>query len=111
MRRGEIWVAQLEPRKGSKAGKQRPVLICQTNLLNDVGHPTTLILPITSQHQTENLLRHRIECEALHQGQGFVLIDQLRAIDLQARMKKKVGELSNIEMDQISRLVRIVLDL
>jgi mRNA interferase MazF len=111
VRRGEIWVAQLEPRKGSEVGKQRPVLVCQTDLLNRVGHPTVIILPITSQQQSENLLRHKVECSALHNGEGFVLIDQVRAIDSQSRMKEKIGELARVEMDQISRLVKLVLDL
>ncbi len=42
MKRSEIWVASLEPNKGSEVGKQRPVLIVQTDLLNDVGHPNVM---------------------------------------------------------------------
>ena len=109
MKRGEIWIAQLEPRKGSEVGQQRPVLICQTNLLNRVGHPTVVILPITSQRQTENLLRHRIESPALHHGEGFVLIDQIRAIDSQSRMKTRIGVLPTLEMDRVSRLIKLIL--
>ena len=111
MKRGEIWVAQLEPKKGSEVGKQRPVLVFQTDLLNDVQHPTVIVLPITPQDQTENVLRYSVECTELHSGRGYVLIDQLRAIDSKSRMKKKIGKLAEDEMSKISRLVKLVLDL
>jgi len=43
----EIWLADLNPRFGTEAGKTRPVLIVQSNLLNAV-HPSTIICPITT---------------------------------------------------------------
>jgi mRNA interferase MazF len=40
----DIWIADLEPQRGTETGKVRPVLIIQTNLLKD--HPSTVICPI-----------------------------------------------------------------
>lgn len=111
MKRGEIWVARLEPKSGSEVGKQRPVLICQTDLLNEALHPTVIVFPISSQDQNENVLRHRIECAGLHNGRGYVLVDQIRAIDAKSRLKKKIGILSGEEMKKISRLVRFILEI
>jgi len=60
----------------------RPVLVIQTDLLNDTGHPSTWVLPCTTRLTGENLLRvvlprniagNREECE--------VMVDQSRAID------------------------------
>ncbi len=60
----------------------RPVLVIQTDLLNEEGHPSTWVLPCTTRRSGENLLRvllprgaagNREECE--------VMIDQSRAID------------------------------
>jgi mRNA interferase MazF len=60
----------------------RPVLVIQTDLLNDAGHRSTWVLPCTTRLTGENLLRvvlppgiagNRDECE--------VMIDQSRAID------------------------------
>ena len=60
----------------------RPVLVIQTDLLNDAGHPSTWVLPCTTRLTGENLLRvplprdmagNREECE--------VMVDQSRAID------------------------------
>ena len=33
----EIWIADLNPQIGTEAGKSRPVLIVQTNLLNKIS--------------------------------------------------------------------------
>jgi len=81
-RRGVLYLADLNPRVGTEPGKVRPVLVIQTDLLNEAGHPSTWVLPCTSRLTGENLLRvvlprgmagNRDECE--------VMIDQSRAID------------------------------
>jgi mRNA-degrading endonuclease toxin of MazEF toxin-antitoxin module/predicted transcriptional regulator len=48
-KRGEIWLADLNPRRGTEPGKTRPVLIVQAQALLDAGHPSTLIIPLTTQ--------------------------------------------------------------
>ena len=81
-RRGVLYLADLDPRVGSEPGKVRPVLVIQTDLLNDAGHPSTWVLPCTTRLAGENVLRvvlprgiagNREECE--------VMVDQSRAID------------------------------
>ncbi len=82
IRRGVLYLADLDPRAGTEPGKTRPVLVIQTDLLNETGHPSTWVLPCTTRLAGENLLRvvlprgiagNREECE--------VMIDQSRAID------------------------------
>jgi mRNA interferase MazF len=84
IRRGWFYLADLNPRRGSEPGKVRPVVVIQTDLLNEVGHSSTWVLPCTARLSGENLLRvslprgiagNRAECE--------VMIDQSRAIDNQ----------------------------
>ena len=81
-RRGVLYLADLSPRAGTEPGKVRPVLVVQTDLLNQAGHPSTWVLPCTTRLTGENLLRvvlprgiagNREECE--------VMVDQSRAID------------------------------
>ena len=48
----DIWLADLNPRLGTEAGKTRPVVIVQTDLLNDF-HLSTVICPITSKVNKE----------------------------------------------------------
>ena len=40
-RRGEIRLANFNPSKGTEAGKIRPCLILQSDLLNEDGHAST----------------------------------------------------------------------
>ena len=82
VRRGWLYLADLSPRRGKEPGKIRPVLVVQTDLLNDEEHPSTWVLPCTTRLTGENILRvplprgmagNRVDCE--------VMIDQGRAID------------------------------
>ena len=56
-RRGFLYLADLEPRAGTKPRKTGPVLVIQTDLLNEAGHPSTWVLPCTTRLTGENLLR------------------------------------------------------
>jgi mRNA interferase MazF len=49
MKRGEIWVGNLNPNRGAEVGKIRPVLIMQADFLIDQGEPTIIVLPLTTQ--------------------------------------------------------------
>jgi mRNA interferase MazF len=52
MRRGEIWVGNLNPNRGREVGKIRPVLILQADFLIEQGEPTVIVLPLTTQVRT-----------------------------------------------------------
>lgn len=45
IKHGTIWLANLNPQKGTEPGKTRPVLILQDQALLDAGHPFTIIIP------------------------------------------------------------------
>lgn len=49
MRRGEIWVGNLNPNRGNEVGKIRRVLILQADFLLAQGEPTVIVLPLTTQ--------------------------------------------------------------
>lgn len=44
----EIWIADLNPRRGTETGKIRPVIVVQTDLLN-VEHPSIDSVPDNNQ--------------------------------------------------------------
>ena len=48
-RRGGIYLANFNRSKGTEPGKIRPCIVMQSNLLNNAGHPSTTILPLTTQ--------------------------------------------------------------
>ena len=107
----EVWLANLDPRIGTETGKTRPVLIVQTNLLNNI-HPSTLICPITTNIVLEShILRvHLKKGTAKVKENCDIMIDQLRAID-NKRLIKKMGELPDNITERVKENIRIVLDL
>jgi mRNA interferase MazF len=108
----EIWIADLNPQIGTEAGKTRPVLVVQTNLLNKIPHPSTIICPITTNVQkNSDILRVHLKkgMANLHMNCD-VMIDQIRAID-NKRLIKKVGNLPIELIDKIKENIAIVIDL
>jgi mRNA interferase MazF len=105
----EIWLADLNPSRGTEPGKTRPVVIIQTDLLNDF-HPSTIICPITSKVNLEIvLLRVHLKKEQLDKPSD-ILVDQIRAIDNE-RLIKKIGKLTKDQIHKLKSNLQIVLDL
>jgi mRNA interferase MazF len=111
-KKGEIYLARLNPRKGNEVGKVRPVLIFQTNILNDVEHPTTIIIPL-STYLIDNTypLRYRVTQREGLKHDSDLLCDQIRAIDNQRITSKSLGELSLQELLEVEQQVKIILEL
>ena len=80
--RGEVWLANLDPKRGTESGKTRPVLIVQAKALLDAQHPSTLIIPLTTVLiDGAEPLRIRVHAASRLRRTSELLIDQLRAID------------------------------
>lgn len=112
VRQYEIWIADLNPQIGNEPGKTRPVLIVQTDLLNRISHPSTLICPITTNVKKESeILRVHIEPGLANvQESCDVMIDQLRAID-NRRLIKKVGKLPENSIEKLKENILIIFDI
>jgi mRNA interferase MazF len=107
----EIWIADLNPRFGTEAGKTRRVVIIQTDLLNSF-HPSTIICLITTnvKPDAEILRVHLTKGSSKLKEDCDIMIDQVRAID-NKRLLKKTGELNQETIDLIKSNLSIVLDL
>ncbi len=107
----ELWIADLNPKFGTEAGKTRPVIILQTDLLNRF-HPSTIICPITTNVKSEaTILRvHLTKGSAKLKEDCDIMIDQIRAID-NKRLLKKIGDLDQEKIDMIKTNLSIVLDI
>jgi len=105
----DIWLANLNPGKGTEPGKTRPVVIVQTDLLNDT-HLSTIVCPITTNIQPDmNILRVHLKKSQLDQLSD-VLIDQIRAID-NKRLIQRIGKLNQDQIQLLKKNLMIVLDL
>jgi mRNA interferase MazF len=105
----DIWLADLNARMGTEPCKTRPVVIIQTDLLNEV-HPSTMICPVTSNINPDvQLLRMHLDCDQLDKPSD-VLVDHIRAID-NSRLIQKIGVLNDDQIRTLKRNIRILLDI
>ena len=110
-RRGELWAADLNPRRGSEPGKGRPVLVVQSDLLNETNHQSTWILPCTTELAGENVLRVELPGRMAGNVRACeVMIDQSRAVD-RRRLLRPLGRLPQAVMKEVSEKLRRVGDL
>ena len=111
-KKGEIYLAKLNPKKGNEVGKIRPILIYQTNLLNDCQHPTTIILPLsTILIDNTYPLRYRVNKRDKLEKDSDILCDQIRALDNQRIIPNLIATLSYKEILRIDKQIKIVLDI
>ena len=110
--KGEIYLAKLNPKKGNEVGKIRPVLIYQTNILNDCAHPTTVILPISTVLIDNTYpLRYRVVKRDKLEKTSDILCDQIRALDNQRILNSLLTKLTYQEILEIDKQVKIILDI
>ena len=107
IRRGEIWVANLNPPRGQEIGKIRPVLVFQDDVLTAIGTPMIIILPLTTQiypafkqWRVTITARHRLlkDCQ--------VIVDQPRTLD---RSRFGEGPLATLSEEEIISVERAFL--
>lgn len=102
VKHGEIWLANLNPSRGTEAGKYRPVLILQNQALLDIAHPSTIIIPLTT-HLIDHAepLRIRIKAQDNLEKDSDLLMDQIRAIDNTRLIKGPLSHCTQNFMDQV----------
>lgn len=110
--RGEIWVAHLGPKSGKTPGKTRPVLLVQARALLVAGHPSTIVIPLTTNlFEDAEPLRIRIPAQGNLRADSDLLIDQLRAIDNRLLVRGPLTALPPELMDRVGRAICDVLDI
>ena len=109
IKKGHVYIADLNPRMGTEPGKVRPVVVIQTDLLNGT-HPSTVVCPITTQVQPKaRVLRvHLATGEGGLKEVSDILVDQIRAID-NRRLVRETGKLSRRSLEKLMQNIRILL--
>jgi mRNA interferase MazF len=112
IKKGRLYLADLNPRFGTEPGKLRPVVAVQTNLLNEALHPSTLICPTTTNtiKRAKWLRIHLAQGEAGLERPSDVLVDQIRSID-NRRFKKELGALNKNSCVAIKQSLQVMMDL
>lgn len=115
MRRGEIWLADLEPVIGGEADKARPVVVVSNNGANTaaerLGQGVVTVVPVTSNVKTVYAfqtylpragtgLRHNSKAQA----------EQVRSIDAR-RLSRRVGIVPAAQLRELGDALRVHLGL
>lgn len=107
MKRGDVYLANLDPVKGSEQAGQRPVLIYQNNhLLQIPTNRIVIIIPFTTNLRLQKLP----SCVLISTPEGglkqdsVILCHQIRALD-KLGLIRYLGSLSEYRMAEIDRVV------
>ena len=99
-KQGDVFLARLNPSKGNEPGKDRPVIVLQSDALNEVNYPTCIIAPCSSVEMPETLIRPIVSGSCFNK-KTYALLDQVRSIDVEKRFMKRIGTLSSEAKDSL----------
>lgn len=111
--RWHIYIVALDPRVGTKPGKQRPCLAIQPTEFGEAGLPSTVVLPLTTKvvHQDAFPLRVRIPAGVCGLTRDSdILVDQILAWDNDL-FRRDLGALPEALRDEVRRALLEFLDL
>lgn len=109
-KRGEIFIADLDPGFGREMRKKRPILIISNNAINKTS-ATIIMVPLSSI--TPEFIGPNIVDIEKNEGldkQSVIIVDHVRSVDKE-RLIKKIGNLSNDKMLEVEEALKIVLGL
>ena len=104
-KRGDIYLANLNPFKGSEQGGTRPVLVLQNNDGN-YHCPTLIVAPITTKLKKLNMPTHC--CFEKVRGlpePSMVSLEQIKTID-KCRVEKYLGKMTRKQMAKVEDAIR-----
>ncbi len=107
IKRGQIYLADLNPVTGSEQGGVRPVVVIQ----NDIGNrysPTVIVAAITARVKKDMPTHAKLRSTGLLKD-SIALLEQIRTID-KSRLCEYIGEVSKSEMDRIVEALRTSID-
>lgn len=109
-KRGEIYIADLDPAFGREIHKKRPVLIISNNLINQV-YSVVITIPFSSivpEYIGADVVKF-INQKGLDK-ESVLIVNQIRSID-QARILKKIGKVSQIKLEEVEVAINAVFGL
>ncbi len=110
-RRGDIYVADLDPYIGSEQGGTRPVVVLQNNTGNYYC-PTLIVAPITSRYykKTDMPTHYHVKQAEGLDVPSVVLLEQIKTID-KRRVRRFLGKMSRRQMEEIGEVIETSLGL
>ena len=111
-KRGEIWLVNWNPGRGSEQAGIRPSLIIQSDAGNtNIHYPNTIVLTISTKGRMVPFHIH-IEPSAENglKNKSYIKCEQILTISKE-RLVKKLGTMEARQMEQVEEALQLVLDL
>jgi len=112
-KRWHIYSVDLEPRIGTKPGKQRPCLVIQPTEFAEAGLLSTVILPLTTKIIPQNAFPLRVNIPKGTAGlmhSSDILVDQILAWD-NSLFRSEIGVLPDFLVQEVKEALVDFLDL
>lgn len=100
IRRGDVFLVDLNPTRGGEIRKSRPSVVVSPDELN-THLRMFIIAPLTTGGY---LYPFRIPCR-FEGKQGFVVLDQIRAVDIE-RLVKRLGRLAPATLQKVLAILQ-----
>jgi mRNA interferase MazF len=110
-KRGEIWLLDWSPSRGSEQAGFRPALIIQTDAANSNPHyPNTIVLAVSTKGKPVpfNVPLKPNSSNGLSEA-SFVKCEQVLTV-AKERLVRKLGSIGVKDLQQIKQAVRLVLE-
>ena len=111
-KRGDVFMARLDPTQGSEQSGERPVIIVSRDAINQ-SSPVVIVVPVTDADNKKRIYPSHV---VLKKGDGGLTIEsvalgeQVRAITT-SRFIKQMGHLTPQSITQVGAALKIALDL
>ena len=109
-RRGEIWLADLHPRRGREQSGRRPVLVLSADFFNAGPADLIVILPLTSTLRDIPLHVEIRKGDGGTRNDSAILCEAIRSIS-KDRLISRWGTLSPGAIREVEDRLRVLLDL
>jgi mRNA interferase MazF len=107
-RRGEVWLVNFHPGRGSEQQGVRPALIIQNNVGNQYA-ATTIVAAITSTIKIYPVTVPLKKGEGGLKQTSVINLAQILTVD-KSRLQRRLGALRTETLDQVNTSIRISLD-
>jgi len=108
-RRGEIWLVNFNPARGSEQKGIRPALVIQNDIGNEVS-PITIVAAISTSVKIYPINVKIKSSESGLDKDSVVKLNQIRTID-KGRLIRKLGKLNPSKMDAVKSALLLSLGL
>jgi mRNA interferase MazF len=114
MRRGEVYLADLEPRSGSEQRGKRPVIVVSHDAFNETPHwRSVIVVPVSTSPKQA---RRGLTAVLLPRGaaglerDSIALCHQVTTLD-RAKLTRRLGALSDSTLAEVGQGLKIAQDL